>query len=326
MNVVELGGPMPCHLFSCGSFLSGLGVLMLSLSLSTDSWGSEPQYRQLTLIDGRVYFAEILETVPEGLRLKMPQGETTVRFELLKDMIPTSEQEYLDQREWIVWVDFAPYQDLLEDMLSDIEGIEVSRAGAHQPGDPQTEEAARQIGEIQDGCDGEINCIIDHSKDLSWRWIVTGSTLPSGEIRLFAKTNTDSSSTPNMSEPFQPSDDRIWAELHGLFELVIPEEKVPQGGRDRVKLPWDRANSAEMTEGRVVSLSFAPVPGLPSLLQGDTGGFVTALGIVVPSTALWVRASWETGQSPAEFLGMSLAGFYTVTVLANQVWRLAMAA
>lgn len=293
-----------------------LCLLSLGLAQSANSWASEPQYRQLTLVDGRVYYAEILETVPEGLRLRMPQGETTVRFELLKDMIPTTAEEYSNQQDWIVWVDFEPYQALLEGMLADIEGMSASRAGAHQPGDPQGDEAARRIAEIQSECSGEIGCIISKSKDLSWRWIVTGSETSSGEIVLYAKTNTDPLSTPNKSEPFQPSNDQIWTELHKLFELSPPDQGAPSGGRVR---PQRMSSSAAFSESKVVGMSFVPVPGLPSLLQGDTGGFATALGIVVPSTALWMGASWKTGQSSTEFLGLSVAGFYTATVLANQV-------
>ena len=73
-----------------------------------------------------------------------------------------------------------------------------------------------------------------------------------------------------------------------------------------------------MTRDRVLALSFVPIPGYPSLAQGDAAGFGLAVAAVVPATALWVGATGKSAQSPAGHVALGAAGYYAATVAANQ--------
>ncbi len=281
--------------------------------MATSAEASEPQYRQLTLVDGRVYFAEILETVPEGLRLRMPQGESTVPFELLKDMIPTTVAEYASQAPWRVWVS-SPHEELLLSVLGRMEGIEATRAGALFAGDAESvSDSASRVGAIGDCRD--LACLSAQSKPFSWRWLIV--TDGQGDaVRLMGKTNTDASQRANPTEGFAPSEAILWEELHTLFELALPEEEAPSNRRPTKTARKERG---AFDRQRVMALSFVPVPGLPSLAQGDQLGFAESVGIVGASTIAWAIVSDRASQSAVETFGMSFAGFYTVTVLSNQV-------
>ena len=67
------------------------------------------------------------------------------------------------------------------------------------------------------------------------------------------------------------------------------------------------------------ALAFVPVPGFPSLLQRDLESFGYAWAGVVPATAAVVYVSGHAASRRGQFLLLSVAGYYGVTVAANQV-------
>ena len=75
----------------------------------------------------------------------------------------------------------------------------------------------------------------------------------------------------------------------------------------------------EYGERTTRALAFVPVPGFPSLLQRDLESFGYAWAGVVPATAAVVYVSGHAASRRGQFLLMSVAGYYGVTVAANQV-------
>ncbi len=278
---------------------------LLALALSPLALADDPQYRKLTLVDGRELTAEILSTEPQGLLLRMPQGRALLSFELLRDMVPTDQAAYDAQPDWVVWVELPEvYQAQAEELLDAIPGVEGCRAGIG--GDVSPSMASEIVG-----C-STIDCIAQKSASTSWKWIIKGDETATGELLLVSRTNHSTTSGQKVALASTTRDD-FWYAFHEILDLQRPTEPAPKGASN-VKPP-----SRSGDEGRIIAMSFVPVPGLPSLLEKDAVGVATAMGIVVPSTAIWVGAVGQTGQSGAEFGALSFAGFYAATVVANQV-------
>lgn len=283
-------------------------LVVIASWVATPAWAIDPQYRKVTLVDGRTLTAEIVSTEPEGLLLRVPQGDTLISFELLLDMVPISQAEYASQPPWVVyyWVPPEIESDTLA-LLAAIPGIEPQAVTV--PGNGVTNTMALQAT----ACDGKIACIATAVSSSSWKWVVTAEAVPTGGHTLKSKVNTSAGAavdTPIAGK----SDDELWEALHVALDL-----KVPPGGAPRSSSPEDTGPAEAMSDRKIVAWSFVPFPGAPSLAQRDASGFALALAVVVPSTAVWVGAIGQTGQSAPEFGALSFAGYYAVTVLANQV-------
>lgn len=74
-----------------------------------------------------------------------------------------------------------------------------------------------------------------------------------------------------------------------------------------------------VTPGKVRALAFVPVPGFPSMLQGDWGNAGLSLAVTAPAVALWVGAATTTAEWRAESWAVSAGGAYAATVVVNQV-------
>jgi hypothetical protein len=280
----------------------------LALGLSGPAHALEPQYRRVTLVDGRVISAEILATESEGLRMRVPAGETLISFELLLDMVPISQAEYDAQPPWIVYFSVPP--DLEEDvveLLQSVDGI------VPQPVKVAANGIEAHMAAKASDCE-DINCVVGALEGAStWIWVLMASPAPTGGTRLESKLST-SSDPPLELVIDTKSRNELWEALHRSIGLVPPSGGPPKGSNGE-----SDPTPTAFDERKVVALSFVPVPGLPSLAQKDTGGFALAMSVVVPSTVVWVGAVGQLGNSAPEFGALSFAGYYAVTVFANQV-------
>lgn len=285
-------------------------LLVVASWIATPAWAVEPQYRRVTLVDGRILTAEILSTEPEGLLLRVPQGDTLISFELLLDMVPIGQAEYASQPPWVVY--YAVPSDLESDLtslLGVMPGIEPQPVNVAANGVTPTM-AAQASG----ACDGRIACIATAVSSSPWKWVLTAEPVATGGMALKSKLNTSPAIATDTPLAGRSRDD-LWEGLHTAIGL-----QVPPGGAPRASAANDPEDTpAEMDDRKIVALSFVPFPGVPSLAQHDTGGFALAMAVVVPSTAVWIGAVGQTGQSAPEFSALSFAGYYAVTVLANQV-------
>jgi hypothetical protein len=283
----------------------------LALALAGPAHALEPQYRRVTLVDGRVISAEILATESEGLRMRVPAGETLISFELLLDMVPISQAEYDAQAPWIVYFSVPPEleQDVVE-LLQSVEGI------VPQPVKVAANGIEAHMAAKASDCE-DINCIVGALEGAqTWIWVVMASPAPTGGTKIESKLST-SPDPPLELVVDSKSRNEMWGALHEAIGLLPPGGSAPKGPGDEPN-PNGRSPQA-FDERKVVALSFVPVPGLPSLAQKDTGGFALAMGVVVPSTVVWVGAVGQLGNSAPEFGALSFAGYYAVTVFANQV-------
>ena len=74
------------------------------------------------------------------------------------------------------------------------------------------------------------------------------------------------------------------------------------------------------SDAKLFGMSFVPLPGYPSLRQGDTAGFALSMAVVLPATAGWIGATGKNAQSVPEHAAMSIGGFYVATVAINQLF------
>jgi hypothetical protein len=152
----------------------------------------------------------------------------------------------------------------------------------------------------------------DAVRDTPWKWVLSATPAPTGGIALHSKLNT-AGGRANDTFVDGTNDLALWNALHTAIGLSLPESGPPKGTDSTPSAP------VQLDRKRVLALSFVPLPGVPSLAQKDPAGFALAVGIVLPSAAVWWGAVGSSGQSPGEFVGIGVGGTYAVLVLANQV-------
>lgn len=292
-----------------------------TLALSSPAFAVEPQYRRVTLADGRELTSEIVATLPSGLQMRVPQGLTVVSFELLVDMVPIDKAEYDAQPPWVVFYDVPPelesdVADLLNAMHIQPQSIRVSGNGV-----------TAAMGSKAQQCGHNIGCIADEIRESPWKWVLTITPATTGGLAMSAKVNLDSRPV----EPLildGPSRNELWKKLHEAIGLEQPTGTAPRSATAANTIETAPPPSAALDEGKILALSFVPVPGLPSLAQNDLGGFALSSAVILPSAALWFVVSGQSSPTTApgarsgataEWAALFIGGVYAVTVVTNQV-------
>ncbi len=286
-------------------------ALALALPSPAQAQDRKAQYRQLKLMDGREVTAEILATEAVGLRLRSPQGESVVSFEILIDMVPTDRAAYDAQPNWHVYVG-APleHRELLAEAFGWLEGVEITFAGEQAPGMSSAQAAAAAA------CDADFSCLLDATAEATkWMYVVSVKPTESGELQLFAGLNTGDTRTK--SELPDTRDGR-WQLVH---EAVLVQ--TPDGGPPKVAKPpkgeKPRREGGSLGDAELVSSSFVPLPGYPSFKQGDATGGLIAIGVAIPTSVVLVGAAGHGGQTAPETAIIAGIGTYAATVIANQI-------
>lgn len=286
--------------------LSRLGVVALAWGLSPETAAAQ-EYRSFTLSDGRAVIAEVLETEAAGMRVRLPQGELVIPFDVLSDMVPVDPAAYDGQAPMRVMVAEAGPRENLVKSLRHVPQVEIIA-----PTNAQKACDASDVACLTAGA-GEPWSVVIALTETERGWTVS-SAVSSG---------TEIASIPSL----QVGDEAALTDAAGIllglavaaWQPVKPvEQPKPTGGDDvpvaDVGEPWDR--------DQVIRASFAPIPGLPSIRQGDGAGFGLAMVVVVPTTAAWVGVVGKSAQTVPEHAVLGAAGFYTATVLANQIFGL----
>lgn len=71
--------------------------LLLPLALLSDAEADDDQFRRFVLADGREVAAEVLSTEATGFKVKVPQGQFEISYELLADMQTIDAGQYQRQ-------------------------------------------------------------------------------------------------------------------------------------------------------------------------------------------------------------------------------------
>jgi hypothetical protein len=311
--------------------------LAITLSLGLHGYAEAGEYRQLTLSDGRVIQADVLETMPFGLRINTPQGDSTVAFELLTNMEPITGAAFAEQENWVVYI-YAPdvKHELLTKIYSRIDQVDVY-------GSPETQGYLTPDQEMtMQGCGADLSCISKLSSDLGapWMWVVSIDRPEGGEWEVTSgvslgsqrhKTVVSGSTPP---EWFRAAHEAIGlvppkmsrADESAIFGEAKPEKQsrpaktVSNTSKQKPEKPEKEPKSPQdLSAADLERLGYVPLPGMPALAQQDMAGFGLAMGAAVPLTAVWAGAVGKHAQSGAEFATLTALGFYALTVSINKL-------
>lgn len=284
-------------------------ALGLMLPSAAQAQERKAQYRQLKLMDGREVTAEILATEPIGLRMRSPQGEAIVSFEVLIDMVPADKAAYDTQKNWQVYVG-APleHREHLTEAYGWIEGLDLHFAGDQAPG--MSADQATAAGE----CAADFSCLLDATSDANgWMFVVSVTPTESGDLQLFSGVNKGDATTK--SEIPDTRDGR-WQLVHESVLLQVDDSgppKAPKGDKE------PRGGGGSLEDAEIISASFVPIPGYPSFKQGDAGGGLIAIGVALPTSVALVGAAGHGGQSITETAVVAGIGTYAAMIIANQI-------
>lgn len=321
---------------------SAAGLLVL---LCGSGAAHAAEYRKVTLQDGRTLVAEVLDTKPTGLELRLPQGETQVPFDTIASLEPVDASVFESQGPWTIVVlppprgidDLAP--GLSDQVKAGVDAIPDTVRTA-----PQQLTTLDPAGRARfSACGVEPLCIqrhLDQSEataaisvtveDASGgrQIVVTGafSNAPRARREVTVDWNADPAmlsvpiaqavQTALHLEPTtkavvlpRPDDPVAQVEPEPTNPVEPKPEKPPKAEKPPKEGPSPQALRA---------MSWAPVPGLPSAARGDWGGFAASWGVVVPGSAAMVYLSGEAGFTPEQFLLTAVGGSYLLTVTANK--------
>lgn len=295
-----------------------LGLVLVTLlgASAAHAQDRRAQYRSLKLADGREIVAEVLATEATGLRLRTPQGEMLLSFELLQDMSPADADTYKLQEAWFVYV-AAPdaHQDRLMEAFRWVPNTRVAKPGEDLPGLASAQAAAAER------CKLDFPCLLKETSGAPWMYVVSVSVDASGAVVANSGLNTG----PTKARVEKPSleAEQLWGLVHEALLLEVPTGGPPESAfadPAPTETPEDGGPKVVAADAKKLNaLAFAPVPGLPAMKQKNGAGVGAAVAIAVAGTAAWVGAAGHTTQSAPELVGFSVVGFYATTVFANHV-------
>lgn len=270
---------------------------------------AQDQYRTFQLSDGREFTAIIEATESTGFRVRVPQGQMTVPFSQLYDMMPVTQAEYDVQEDWVIWL--AAPAEREKGLIAAFEAVPHVRVSGGTKGigpriGPEQAEAAA-------ACDQDMLCIAKAFEAAPWVWIVVARQ-EGADLVFETQTNLGT-----------PRENPVRAGMLSAVEignapwtiLEVTEVKDPSSAItpiDPVK-PVKPPKSADAAEAR--KMAWMPVPGMPSLARGDMGGFGLSLATALPASVLWVGAVGQNTQSVAGTALVGLGGYYAITVAVN---------
>lgn len=308
-----------------------MGALSLLMLLCAGSDGLAAEYRRVTLADDRQVVAEVVGTDENGQVLRLPQGQMTVSFSEILSMDVINATEFDAQRPWRVVV--LPFAVIRPDWE---EAAERLRTGVRQElgqlqrvneSGPDAFRGRLSEQEIQNLAACGINpaCAAPLGRNAGATLVVMGAVGESAEglpeLTLLSvwsgAPNAQRRSTVELRS--DPGLDRapLRAATYAVLHLDLPAEPAAAPLADAAPAPAQKP-TPPIDPARLRKLSYLPVPGLPSLVQGDRVGVAASLAIAVPGAVAIVAVAGHAATQPAGMIGLSLLGCYGMSVAVNQ--------
>lgn len=283
------------------------------------------EYRQVTLVDGRVFVAEVLASGERGMEVAIPQGQMRVAFTDVVTLTAATEAEWSRQAPWRVLVSPLRPADgvgdaaiqgadrALRDAISDIPGITLLP--------PPSEAEAFGIR----ACGLDLGCarsaIPDRKIDVLVAGVVGNPTGTAVELSL-ASIWIDFPSATRRASVLQAPGIESFAELsevnaatHAVLGLV-PSVHTSVVTTAPPPLVVMRDRPAPTVRPGLV---YVPVPGLPAFVGGNPKLGIAAWAIALPLAGGLVWAAGETTHEPAEFAIATAVGTYLSIVVSNAI-------
>ncbi|MCB9686919.1 MAG: hypothetical protein H6735_17905 [Alphaproteobacteria bacterium] len=294
--------------------------------LGTEARADEVVLRTITLVDGRRFDAEVLETAATGMQLRVAQGTMLVPFELLVDISPIPGSTPSGEP----WRVLAEFPEDVEPVTDQVLSLMPALAPSHIGGTDDL--SPIKVSELA-SCGTDILCMGTVLQDSPWRFVVVGTHTATGGLAIESLVSTSDDILPRKVEVSSTEPRAIWSAMHTALGLDTPGDVPPElvtTKRPRPTKPTPApvpapdqprpvASASVPSASKVRALSFVPVPGISSMACKDGSGAAMALAVALPSTAAWVGLSAAaTRADGVDFGVLSVAGFYGITVMANQ--------
>lgn len=274
---------------------------------------SAAEYRHVTLADGRVFDAEIVDYTAATIRVRIPQGEIQVDPNQIVDMQPIAASVWEAQAPWTAVVLRVPsardVEQELSALLSSMPGVLVQPID-HLPLGAQEREALT-------ACGSDVACAAAVIP-ASVATLLVGAELlqPEGQPRLRLSTTFIGAprSRRQLETDFPANDRQREANLRLAIHAglgITPSHLLPALSLVSPALP-------ALEHPHLGALSYLPVPGLPSLFRRDLGGFFATLAVVVPGTLAMTTVVGRAAPHSAELKALSLLSSYGLTVSMNR--------
>lgn len=264
-------------------------------TLISPGYAVEPQFRKITLVDGRTFVAEILDTQPLGLSVQLPQGQAMISFELLRDLQPVERDAYLSQPAMQVWVYGPERQEMLERLFDDIPNTAVMR---------QSDDAAAAA------CGSDFDCIQTTLVSDQWYWIVYAAPpTDDRDAELVFRARPNTGSRVEVTDCPTLSPENLWQKAHEAVGLISTRPRPLPEIVSSSQLPSTFASPR--------TANFVPIPGHPALRQGNMRGFAASMAITTAGTGV-VTALMLSQEMDGHTTGAASAlSFYTLAVTTN---------
>lgn len=290
--------------------------------LLASAWAGEP--REFKLAPRLAIDGEVLSTEKDGFRVRVEQGVIFVPFDAMEDMRDLASLDEVDPTQWTVLIVGDPEAtSLVSAAFGAIPNVDV----AVPQRIPDDERRARALS-----CGDNLTCLSALREPGEWWFLVrathAGSTLQIDGMLPWRRAEVSWSVVAGSAidawqvarasiglEPDEAVPDAYSAAFPALVEALRARAPEPKDEPDEPEAP-----PGAWTQRRVAAWSFVPVPGLPSLMRKDYGGFGGALASTIALSAGWVGVSGATTTRRGEFIALATVGSYLSCVSSNQLF------
>lgn len=200
-------------------------AVALSFVLPAVAHAQDRQYRELELSDGRQFRAEVLATEATGLRMRVPQGETLVSFELLVDIRPVTEADFEAQEPVTVWIHAPEHLEQLTAVYASIPNVVVASAASSE-GVPAG--MAYELGE----CGADFTCMTRAIDNDRFFWLVTAlPPLDESTAQVVLRGRSSGGSPIELREIQTVGPDAFWMKGHEVIGLIA-DRNAPKAVRE----------------------------------------------------------------------------------------------
>ena len=288
------------------------------------------EYRAIQLANGRVIPAEIGETTATEMVLLTPQGEVRIGLHELRSMDPMSPEEYAAIKPLKVLV--IPFKGQASDdatigamyVVRVLKGIPAVQALTLEDLPPSVGETTRSALAT---CETEFYCATRHGADAGADVVVMGEARTEADSKkLYIGAVFVDTPEARKREYIEFKDSLLTHRralaiktYHALFLSTPDGINLPELPTVSPPAPPEDLAFTPKTSD-FERMAWTPLPGITALKQGNSAGFVTALGVVGAGTAASVAWSGHASYSAPQMVAMNALTGYGLTVLVNHMF------
>jgi hypothetical protein len=269
-------------------------------------------YVRLTTTHGLEVEAEIVATQSDGFRVRTVQGVWTVPYEDLFNY-DTLGATLPSTTTWsVVLMGDAGPVSLARTLFEGLPALDVQSI--------DTPTNAGQLPNALAACGADVACLAEAHDDQTWTWFV--HVHRDEDTLVFTSQQTTWNAAREERGSLLAGPAAVYGAAARALGLEAPEQ-VPEDHVVSIEAQLaalQRPSRPTLTPKRVAALSFAPVPGLPSLLQRDYAGFAGAMLTTAGLTTAFVAASGVTSTKRSEHVLLSIFGAYASSVCSSQLF------